>query len=697
MLYLFIIIAFLFLFIGDKIINVTVSFTNIVYEDALTILSYASPYDVQLEIERVPEKSRALPNTPSGSKRLGSCSFNNSGQKLFHPLYRSQSIDDLTQIDKDTFPSHGIGPRRSQSVGVAAHKLAAHFKNSDSKLEDKDRSAGSLMLSTTGSLNEKMLANVMADGSVNKNGLQWEKRFEDTLESEDSTCNNNAQIANNDASKHSNKSILKMSKSTTENISDSSDELTLNVQSYMQNKYLDSPLQGGKLEEFKSSSGEKSESTSEHIKSGRAKTMADASNALWHLDQSIKEGDISASDFEGAGSSPWNQTKTEDSNYTKVSSPILKRNRFSKREEANDSDVSNDSLEPSNKKRGVKKSKKSCAIHSNEITKDDPDRINSDTKNPNAGHKKNYQQKSSKKCMQHSDMKSKNKGENCSKNDYSSNSERVYANNILNKSVCPHTLSSTKDDHKLQSTEREVYRDIHGSKLISANHRDSQDNLNSQNTQKILITDSSNNYGKVNGRNVYGERQKLSTSDNYSQNYGCTNRIIINGDSDDHKTQFTASSKNNYTQKPSPSSYQTQEEITKSDSDTRYLDKNKANINQKFIKKSAHPAGMFTQINPFQQPSRPKNASFKIWTGREDIKDPALNDSDSSYSASVNNSYIPCDSSHLNRRDYLVESPNYGQRISDASKSVLITSYDNNSGRSLTASQNSPMNYRQHK
>ena len=35
-----------FLCIGDRIIALTVCFESIVYEDALTILSYASPYPV---------------------------------------------------------------------------------------------------------------------------------------------------------------------------------------------------------------------------------------------------------------------------------------------------------------------------------------------------------------------------------------------------------------------------------------------------------------------------------------------------------------------------------------------------------------------------------------------------------------------------------------------------------------------------
>ncbi|GFS85146.1 PDZ domain-containing protein [Nephila pilipes] len=132
---------------GDKIVSVTVSFSSIVYEDALTILSYASPYDVRLEIERM------APSSSGGPRRLGSCSFSHNGQKLFHPLYRSQSIDDLTQIDREG---------RSQNDGSGTqgqHRLTTEA------------------LSTTGSLNEKMLANVMAEG-------HWKKKFEDTFESD---------------------------------------------------------------------------------------------------------------------------------------------------------------------------------------------------------------------------------------------------------------------------------------------------------------------------------------------------------------------------------------------------------------------------------------------------------------------------------------------------------------------------------
>lgn len=66
-----------------------------VYEDALTILSYASPYDVELEVES---------GGGSGSKptTLLKKSVGPSPSRLCHPLYRSQSIPDLSQTPKYT-------------------------------------------------------------------------------------------------------------------------------------------------------------------------------------------------------------------------------------------------------------------------------------------------------------------------------------------------------------------------------------------------------------------------------------------------------------------------------------------------------------------------------------------------------------------------------------------------------------------
>lgn len=61
-----------------------------VYEDALTILSYASPYDVELEVESGVETS-SKPTT------LLKKSVGPSLAHICHPLYRSQSIPELSE------------------------------------------------------------------------------------------------------------------------------------------------------------------------------------------------------------------------------------------------------------------------------------------------------------------------------------------------------------------------------------------------------------------------------------------------------------------------------------------------------------------------------------------------------------------------------------------------------------------------
>ncbi|XP_022250115.1 uncharacterized protein LOC106466407 [Limulus polyphemus] len=163
---------------GDRILNVTVSFTNMVYEDALTILSYASPYDVQLELEKTSENDQGIA-APSAGKRLGSSSFSDGGQRLFHPLYRSQSIDDLTQIDKDSFPSKGLAPKRSQSIGLAAQRLRSHLegRNKEVAPEEIDR----LTTNINGSMNEHMLATAMVDDGNHKKLLYRERNADFAL------------------------------------------------------------------------------------------------------------------------------------------------------------------------------------------------------------------------------------------------------------------------------------------------------------------------------------------------------------------------------------------------------------------------------------------------------------------------------------------------------------------------------------
>ena len=105
---------YLFDYAGDKILSLTISFRHIVYEDALTILSYASPYDVTLELEKGTITTSS--NTLKQRKASSAVSLSGSSpavvavsglnlvadssvyERLVHPLYRSQSIDDLSKV-----------------------------------------------------------------------------------------------------------------------------------------------------------------------------------------------------------------------------------------------------------------------------------------------------------------------------------------------------------------------------------------------------------------------------------------------------------------------------------------------------------------------------------------------------------------------------------------------------------------------
>ena len=89
-----------YIFTGDRLLSITISFENMVYEDALTILSYASPYPVELQIQKVARLSpQKIPEVEAGP------------DKVSHPLYRSQSMDDVNKINKDSY----ITPRRTYS------------------------------------------------------------------------------------------------------------------------------------------------------------------------------------------------------------------------------------------------------------------------------------------------------------------------------------------------------------------------------------------------------------------------------------------------------------------------------------------------------------------------------------------------------------------------------------------------------
>ncbi|XP_071033810.1 bromodomain-containing protein DDB_G0270170 isoform X2 [Parasteatoda tepidariorum] len=647
---------------GDKILNVTVSFSNIVYEDALTILSYASPYDVQLEIERIPDKSR---NTPTTSKRLGSCSFNNSGQKLFHPLYRSQSIDDLTQIDRDTFPSHGIGPRRSQSIGVAAHKLAAHFKNSDSKLEDKDRNPMSLVLSTTGSLNEKMLANVMSDGSHHKNGLQWEKRFEDTLESEDSSVlSDNKRDAKSmtSTSTSNEKTVI----STKESAVRKSNENLVASKNYKQknSKYLDSPYNNEKLEIHKSPIDKNEIDGSvtvqvhqpERMSGRRAKTMAQATGALWQLDQSIRDDDSSLSNLDSPRYSQRNTSKVDNLPHSPV-------DRFSQREEGDESDVSRDSLETSSDKIGrqrLSELKQTTEIRNNGL--------------PSSAINKQYQ--NDKK----SGINMKNNSGKVPDNVPRIQSERVYANNVINNSmvaVAGNTEQRLQRD-KASHSEIKPENSRHDGDNSYSNHREA---MPKELPHRVVPNSANDTHQSVN-------------SEHFTQNYAKATRITVNGEASEPKNKFVV---NSVAQSNSPVDYK---QYQRNDLEVRSnSNENKSKPSplqqQVFNKKTANPAGMFTQINPFQMPSKQKNLNLKSWVGREDSNRDSPIHTNELQQSHGNYITISDTASQQNRRSNALPEPHsYNQRMGDRTRTVIMSSYENSPYGSIHSSQNS--NFKHH-
>lgn len=87
---------------GDRILSVAISFENMVYEDALTILSYASPYPVKVTLQKEAQVPR--------NRKLSDVRVN-----LNHPLYRSQSVNDLQEIGESQKESVSYNPKRSAS------------------------------------------------------------------------------------------------------------------------------------------------------------------------------------------------------------------------------------------------------------------------------------------------------------------------------------------------------------------------------------------------------------------------------------------------------------------------------------------------------------------------------------------------------------------------------------------------------
>ena len=109
--------------------SVSVSYENIVYEDALTILSYASPYPVKLLLEKSPTEAPPSPILGPRPRRLS------------HPLFRSRSQD---AMDVRASPS----PKRSRS---SVTKHSASGKETGGRLFLKWKSGGGRSGSKSGS------------------------------------------------------------------------------------------------------------------------------------------------------------------------------------------------------------------------------------------------------------------------------------------------------------------------------------------------------------------------------------------------------------------------------------------------------------------------------------------------------------------------------------------------------------------
>nr|XP_050845347.1 enolase-phosphatase E1-like [Vespula vulgaris] len=108
---------------GDRIASVKISFRNMVYEDALTILSYASPYDVELEVESG--------GTGSKPATLLKKTVGPSPTRICHPLYRSQSIPELSQAHKSSAKRLFIADP-NESVGSNYSTMNSTLKSSKS-------------------------------------------------------------------------------------------------------------------------------------------------------------------------------------------------------------------------------------------------------------------------------------------------------------------------------------------------------------------------------------------------------------------------------------------------------------------------------------------------------------------------------------------------------------------------------------
>ncbi|XP_033734432.1 uncharacterized protein LOC117323364 [Pecten maximus] len=113
--------------VGDRIRSVTISFDNMVFEDALTILSYASPYPVKVTLQKEQQHQK--------NRRLSDHST-----RLTHPLYRSQSVDTLLKINKQAkvTPKRSFSEMRSETrANNSPKKNVLHVKRNSATEENK--------------------------------------------------------------------------------------------------------------------------------------------------------------------------------------------------------------------------------------------------------------------------------------------------------------------------------------------------------------------------------------------------------------------------------------------------------------------------------------------------------------------------------------------------------------------------------
>lgn len=106
---------------GDRIMYLGISFEHISFEDALTILSYASPYLVNMEL-RAPIGSPVLVHAKADSKLdrniVRAEAPPSCGKLVFHPRWKSRSQENLVSMNYITANGGQIDPAVADDVNV---------------------------------------------------------------------------------------------------------------------------------------------------------------------------------------------------------------------------------------------------------------------------------------------------------------------------------------------------------------------------------------------------------------------------------------------------------------------------------------------------------------------------------------------------------------------------------------------------